>query len=189
MRLDNHDLSQETKHGIVKVAVRKLREEGADLCLIERLEALSLTDLDAFCRVLPLEVGIGDDAFGAALDRLNESRKSGAVLREFARRGAPTRMLHSLFHVSKLQAEEIKRSERAASKFVGRPRMPDTDEREAIVAEWEAIKRRETDPRRRYLELARRFLGHTLGTLQQVVEKGEKDARSREEFVENALLD
>lgn len=188
MQIDSQDLSQETKLTIVKIAARKMREGDADPALAERLDALSLSELESFCRALPVTIDISAEMLEGALRRAAQSRRSALVQREFVRRGASNRMMHRLFRVSKLQVERIRRDERASGKLVGRPRMPDADEREAIVAEWADIRRREPDARRRYLELARRFVSHTLATLQRVVEEGEQAEEARRDLA-RALLD
>ncbi len=187
MKLSGGDLTRETKLSIMRLALDKMRHDNEDANLLDELDSLCLSDLDIFCRRLPMTVDISLDTFRDALERLHYTRRTDQLLREFVRRGASNGVLHKLFGVSKLQAEQIKSQEGLSGKFIGRPRLPSGDVRGQIFRKWEELSREENDLRTRYLQLSDIFPDITISSLHQTIRKEKKEARQASILAE-ALL-
>ena len=188
MKLNDCNLPQEAKLSIMRIALAQMDDDSGGRELLNELNALRLSDLEIFCRRMPMNIDIDPETFRSALDRLRHVRNTESMKHEFVRRGASNEVLHRLFGISKLQAEQIKAEEGLAGRFTGRPRLPAREIRAEVCEQWETLSPEIPDMRKRYLRLSDLFPELTIGALHQIVRRSRRGAKLAREL-EAALLD
>lgn len=141
---------------------------------ITRLRELNAVDLMTLAEQPVLEMGVALE-----LDRLDAALRHCALLRQartleayFIRHRASTRLIRSLFRISRA-AIHRRRRELGVAWSSGRPRLPSRSVRERVVRTWHSSG--QSDLRLRYYSLHLSFPEYAMAVLEAVVRSEEDD--------------
>ena len=137
--------------------------------LLKRLAKLTLSELERLADTGALRIIVSCDRAEIAwsLQASARRRAEQSLLEYFIRHGAPRKLLRALFSVSRGQVEAIRKRLRITP-VAGRPKLPRSREREAIVVAWAKLGAA-ADRRAGYHELHRMFPRYSIATLDQVL--------------------
>jgi len=144
--------------------------------LLKRLAQLSLSEIHALAEkgTFKLVVSYEGAQLAWSLQAAAHRRSEQALLEYFMRHGAPRALLRELFTLSRARIEAVRRTLRLAPRQ-GRPKLPPSREREAVVAAW-ANFASSPDRRTRYHELHRAFPRYSIAALDAVLREGSAEA-------------
>jgi hypothetical protein len=137
--------------------------------LLRQLGSLTLAELERLAErsALRLLVSCGREELAWSLQASARKRAEQTLLEYFVRHGAPRTLLRALFSASRRRIETVRERLRIPSS-PGRPKLPLSREREAIVTAWVKLEG-SADRRAGYYALHRMFPRYSIATLDQVL--------------------
>ncbi len=147
-----------------------LIEAGITPEMAERLRAMSMGDAYRF--VLGhcgLAIAVDAGEMGAQITRLERQKGDRELLEYMVRNGASPRLLTQLFSMGPDHARRLRKMLAPHIAAGGRPRVPDEDERDQILATWKELCGELDCVRTRFRRLHERFNGLLICSLEGVV--------------------